>query len=162
MPKKQTDYRKKLSKVIEKRFPGAKLLSLDTEQESALLLQHLASQKQQHLAFRDQRAHLLADAAKFEPSSDSASVGTLKVSGYVRGRSLNVNRLVHIVGHGDFQMNQVDAPPDLFAVNLKCPGGQLASRKEQVGPVPVQVWRRCSSPMGGGHGLSCSLLTLAG
>ncbi|XP_039180213.1 pre-rRNA-processing protein TSR1 homolog isoform X1 [Crotalus tigris] len=131
MPKKQTDYRKKLSKVIEKRFPGAKLFSLDTEQESALLLQHLASQKQQHLAFRDRRAHLLADAAKFVPSSDSGLVGTLKVSGYVRGRSLNVNSLVHIVGHGDFQMNQVDAPPDLFALNLKCPGGQLASRKKQ-------------------------------
>ncbi|XP_034286638.1 pre-rRNA-processing protein TSR1 homolog [Pantherophis guttatus] len=130
-PKKQTDYRKKLSKVTEKRFPGAKLFSLNTEQESALLLQHLASQKQQHLAFRDRRAHLLADAAEFVPNSDSATVGTLKVSGYVRGRSLNVNSLVHVVGHGDFQMNQMDAPPDLFALNPKCPGGQLASRKKQ-------------------------------
>ncbi|KAG8141164.1 hypothetical protein E2320_006820, partial [Naja naja] len=94
-PKKQTDYRKKLSKATEKRFPGARLFPLHTEQESALLLQHLASQKQQHLAFRDRRAHLLADVAEFVPSSDSAAVGTLKVSGYVRGHSLNVNSLVH-------------------------------------------------------------------
>ncbi|KAG8141163.1 hypothetical protein E2320_006820 [Naja naja] len=130
-PKKQTDYRKKLSKATEKRFPGARLFPLHTEQESALLLQHLASQKQQHLAFRDRRAHLLADVAEFVPSSDSAAVGTLKVSGYVRGHSLNVNSLVHVVGHGDFQMNQMDAPPDLFALNPKGPGGQLASRKEQ-------------------------------
>ncbi|XP_070621191.1 pre-rRNA-processing protein TSR1 homolog [Erythrolamprus reginae] len=130
-PKKQTDYRKKLTKVTEKRFPGAKLFPLATEQESALLLQHLGSQKQQHLAFRDRRAHLLADAAEFVPSADSPAVGTLKVSGYVRGRSLNVNSLVHIVGHGDFQMGQMDAPPDPFVLNPKCPGGQLAARKKQ-------------------------------
>ncbi|KAM6431943.1 pre-rRNA-processing protein TSR1 homolog [Liasis olivaceus] len=131
LPKKQIDSRKKLSKAVEKRFPGAKLFSLDTEQESVLLLQHLASQKQQHLAFRDRRAHLLAEAAEFVPSSDSALVGTLKVSGYVRGQSLDVNTLVHIVGHGDFQMSQVDAPRDLFALNFKFPGGQLTSKKKQ-------------------------------
>ncbi len=34
--------------------------------------------------------------------------GTLKVSGYVRGRALSVNQLVHIPGVGDFQMSQVD------------------------------------------------------
>ncbi|KAJ7305288.1 hypothetical protein JRQ81_011205 [Phrynocephalus forsythii] len=115
--KKQLDCRKKLSKAIEKRFPEAKLFPLDTEQDSLLLLQHLATQKQRHLAFRDRRAHLLADAAEFLPSSDAASVGTLKVSGYVRGRRLDVNSLVHIVGHGDFQMAQVDAPPEPFVLN---------------------------------------------
>ncbi|XP_063167634.1 pre-rRNA-processing protein TSR1 homolog [Candoia aspera] len=135
LPKKQTDCRKKLSKAVEKRFPGAKLFPLDTEQESALLLQHLASQKHQHLAFRDRRAHLLGEAAEFVPSPDSTLVGTLKVSGYVRGRSLDVNTLVHIVGHGDFQMSQVDAPRDLFNLNVRFPGGQLARRKKQDDPV---------------------------
>ncbi|KAH0623029.1 hypothetical protein JD844_030927 [Phrynosoma platyrhinos] len=115
--KKQMDCRKNLSKAIEKRFPEAKLFPLDTEQESALLLQHLASQKQRHLAFRDRRPHLLAEAAEFVPSLQSALVGTLKVSGYVRGQRLNVNSLVHIVGHGDFQMSQMDAPQDPFALN---------------------------------------------
>ena len=33
--------------------------------------------------------------------------GTFKVSGYVRGRALTVNSLVHIPGLGDFQMAQV-------------------------------------------------------
>uniref|UniRef100_A0A670ZAT3 Pre-rRNA-processing protein TSR1 homolog n=1 Tax=Pseudonaja textilis TaxID=8673 RepID=A0A670ZAT3_PSETE len=136
-PKKQTDYRKKLSKGTEKRFPGARLFPLHTEQETALLLQHLAGQKQQHLAFRDRRAHLLADAAEFVPSSDSATVGTLKVSGYVRGRSLNVNSLVHVVGHGDFQMNQVDAPPDPFVGPLPGPGLTEISAAEMEEEVKV-------------------------
>lgn len=122
--KKQIDLQKKLRKITEKRFPEAKLFPLNTEQESVLLLHHLTTQKQRHLAFRDRRAYLLADAVGFVPGSDSALVGTLKVSGYVRGRSLNVNSLVHIVGHGDFQMSQVDATPEPFRQNLRARRGQ--------------------------------------
>ncbi|TFK00372.1 matrix metalloproteinase-17-like [Platysternon megacephalum] len=58
------------------------------------------------------------------PSHDSDLVGTLKVSGFVRGRTLNVNSLVHIVGHGDFQISQVDAPPDPFSLNPRVAKGQ--------------------------------------
>ena len=36
-------------------------------------------------------------------------VGTLEVSGYVRGRPLSVNGLLHIPGLGDFQMTQVSS-----------------------------------------------------
>ncbi|XP_021067696.1 pre-rRNA-processing protein TSR1 homolog isoform X1 [Mus pahari] len=116
-PKKQIDARKKLSKIVEKRFPEDKLLLLDTQQESGMLLRQLANQKQRHLAFRDRRAYLFAHVADFVPSEESDLVGTLKISGYVRGRTLNVNSLLHIVGHGDFQMNQIDAPVDPFPLN---------------------------------------------
>lgn len=40
------------------------------------------------------------------------SLGTLKVTGYVRGQPLCVNSLVHIPGWGDFQMSRIDAPED--------------------------------------------------
>ncbi|KAM3660878.1 pre-rRNA-processing protein TSR1 homolog [Ammospiza maritima maritima] len=129
-PKKRIDARKKLSKCIEKRFPEAKLFPLNTEQESSLLLRHLSSQKQRHLAFRARRAHLLARAAEFVPSQDSDLVGTLKVSGFVRGQTLNVNSLVHIVGHGDFQLSQVDAPPDPLSLNPRVVKGQKRSQQD--------------------------------
>ncbi|NWY18853.1 TSR1 protein, partial [Aphelocoma coerulescens] len=131
-PKKRIDARKKLSKSIEKRFPEAKLFPLNTEQESSLLLRHLSSQKQRHLAFRDRRAHLLARAAEFVPSQDSDLVGTLKVSGFVQGQTLNVNSLVHIVGHGDFQVSQVDAPPDPLSLNPRVVKGQKRSQDMEV------------------------------
>ncbi|XP_051848111.1 pre-rRNA-processing protein TSR1 homolog isoform X2 [Antechinus flavipes] len=117
LPKKQADAKKKLSKVLEKRFPGDKLLHLDTPQDAVLLLRQLANQKQRHLAFRDRRSYLFAHTADFVPSQESSSVGTLKLSGYVRGQTLNVNRLLHIVGHGDFQIKQIDAPTDPFPLN---------------------------------------------
>ncbi|EDK99279.1 mCG128602, partial [Mus musculus] len=116
-PKKQIDARKKLSKTVEKRFPEDKLLLLDTQQESGMLLRQLANQKQRHLAFRDRRVYLFTHVADFVPSEESDLVGTLKISGYIHGRTLNVNSLLHIVGHGDFQMNQIDAPVDLFPLN---------------------------------------------
>mgnify|MGYP001804191401 CR=1 FL=1 len=50
------------------------------------------------------------------------SVGTLKVTGYLRGPPLTVNRLVHIPGYGDFQMNKIVAPTDPHPlVSLKRP-----------------------------------------
>ncbi|KAK2110578.1 ribosome biogenesis protein tsr1 [Saguinus oedipus] len=115
--KKQIDARKKLSKAVEKRFPDNKLLLLDTQQEAGMLLRQLANQKQQHLAFRDRRAYVFAHAVEFVPSEENNFVGNLKISGYVRGQTLNVNRLLHIVGHGDFQMKQIDAPVDPFPLN---------------------------------------------
>ncbi|KAG8450791.1 hypothetical protein GDO86_003163 [Hymenochirus boettgeri] len=115
--KKKTDMKKQLSKVIEIRFPDAKLFHLDTEMEAAVLLRQITTQKQRHLAFRSRRSYLLTQRAEFQPTNESGLVGTLKVSGYVRGQDLNVNRLVHIVGHGDFQMSQIDAPPDPYPLN---------------------------------------------
>ncbi|XP_067866919.1 pre-rRNA-processing protein TSR1 homolog isoform X1 [Heterodontus francisci] len=117
--KKRTDTKKNLSKMLEKRFLDAKPFHLDTEQEAVLVIRHIAMQKQRHIAFRDQRSYLLAQRVAFEASDESGLVGTLKVSGYVRGQPLDVNRLVHIVGHGDFQMGQIDGPPDPMPLNPK-------------------------------------------
>ena len=40
--------------------------------------------------------------------------GTLKLTGYLRGRNLSVNRLVHLPGWGDYQMTQIDAVNDPY------------------------------------------------
>lgn len=40
------------------------------------------------------------------------TLGTLKITGYLRGTALSVNQLVHIPGLGDFQLSQIDAPND--------------------------------------------------
>ncbi|XP_053502919.1 pre-rRNA-processing protein TSR1 homolog [Ictalurus furcatus] len=117
--KKRTESRRALSRVAEARFPEARLFPLDTEQDAVQLLRHLGAQKQRRLAFRSRRSHMLVKSASYNPSSRQegtggppTGLGTLRVSGYVRGRPLQVNRLVHIAGHGDFQLSQIDAPTD--------------------------------------------------
>ncbi|XP_037631809.1 pre-rRNA-processing protein TSR1 homolog [Sebastes umbrosus] len=117
--KKRVESRRVLSKITEIRFPDARLFPLDSEQDATLLLRHLGTQRQRKLGFRSRRSHLLAQHITFTPNSPTegtgsgpTGLGTLCVSGYVRGRPLQVDRLVHISGHGDFQLSQIDAPSD--------------------------------------------------
>jgi len=44
----------------------------------------------------------------------SEGTGVLKVSGYVRGQSLSANQLVHLPGHGDFQLLQIDTATEPY------------------------------------------------
>ncbi|XP_034025043.1 pre-rRNA-processing protein TSR1 homolog [Thalassophryne amazonica] len=113
--KKRIEARKALTTITEVRFPDARLFPLDSEHDATLLLRHLGSQRQRKLGFRSRRSHLLAQHITYTPNSPddtTSDLGTLCVSGYVRGRPLQVNRLVHIAGHGDFQLSQIDAPAD--------------------------------------------------
>ncbi|KAM6933854.1 pre-rRNA-processing protein TSR1 homolog [Xenentodon cancila] len=126
--KKRVESRRALSKIAEVRFPDARLFPLDSEQDATLLLRHLGSQRQRKLGFRSRRSHLIAQNVTFTPNSPAegtgdrpTGLGTLCVSGYVRGRPLGVNRLVHISGHGDFQLSQIDAPSDPLPLNLTTP-----------------------------------------
>uniref|UniRef100_A0A672ZTI2 Pre-rRNA-processing protein TSR1 homolog n=1 Tax=Sphaeramia orbicularis TaxID=375764 RepID=A0A672ZTI2_9TELE len=120
--KKRVESRRALTKITEVRFPDARLFSLDSEQEATLLLRHLGSQRQRKLGFRSRRSHLLAQHVTFTPNLEGigggpTGLGTLCVSGYVRGCPLRVDRLVHISGYGDFQLSQIDAPSDPLPLN---------------------------------------------
>lgn len=117
--KKRTESRRALSRLAEARFPEARLFPMDTDQDAMLLLRHLGAQKQRRLAFRSRRSHVLVESASYVPSSGQegtgglpTGLGTLRVSGYIRGSPLQVNRLVHIAGYGDFQLSQIDAPKE--------------------------------------------------
>ncbi|KAM9359767.1 pre-rRNA-processing protein TSR1 homolog [Symphorus nematophorus] len=123
--KKRVESRRALSKITEVRFPDARLFPLDSEQDATLLLRHLGTQRQRKLGFRSRRSHLVAQHVTFTPNGPAeetgggpTGLGTLCVSGYVRGRPLRVDRLVHISGHGDFQLSQIDAPADPLPLNV--------------------------------------------
>uniref|UniRef100_A0A4W6G6M7 Pre-rRNA-processing protein TSR1 homolog n=1 Tax=Lates calcarifer TaxID=8187 RepID=A0A4W6G6M7_LATCA len=126
--KKRVESKRALSKITEVRFPDARLFPLDSEQDATLLLRHLGTQRQRKLGFRSRRSHLLAQHVTFTPNGPAegmgggpTGLGTLCVSGYVRGRPLRVDRLVHISGHGDFQLSQIDASTDPLPLHLTTP-----------------------------------------
>merc|ERR1719237_1938441 len=54
----------------------------------------------------------------FRPLNGS-SEGTLKITGYIRGDKINVNRLIHIPGWKDFQLEKIEklADPQAFFKN---------------------------------------------
>uniref|UniRef100_A0A8C1SZP5 TSR1 ribosome maturation factor n=1 Tax=Cyprinus carpio TaxID=7962 RepID=A0A8C1SZP5_CYPCA len=121
--KKRTESRRALLRLLESHFPEPRLFSVNSEQDATLLLRHLSAQKQRRLGFRSRRSHLLAQRATYIPntSQDGTGLGTLSVSGYIRGCPLQVNRLVHITGHGDFQLSQIDAPADPLPIVTAAP-----------------------------------------
>ncbi|XP_052800654.1 pre-rRNA-processing protein TSR1 homolog [Mya arenaria] len=110
--KKQKDIKKQLQKTMERWFPDEKVHTPDSQQEFMLILRQITSQKLRDIHFRENRAYLMSEHVSFEVSKDSEEYGTLKVTGYVRSRTLNTNRLVHVTGLGDFQLSQVDLLED--------------------------------------------------
>ena len=81
------------------------LFSLYVIQDASTILRCISNQKQRGVFYRDSHPHLVVDKMKFEDEQNG--FGTLKVSGYIRGRTLSVNGLVHLPKYGAFQMSQV-------------------------------------------------------
>lgn len=77
----------------------------------------IGGQKKNTLHNKDNRPHLHADAVEFVPNTTDVALGTLKVTGFLRGKSLSVNGLVHVPGLGDFQMSQIDKAVDRYKLD---------------------------------------------
>ncbi|XP_033744471.1 pre-rRNA-processing protein TSR1 homolog isoform X2 [Pecten maximus] len=117
--KKQNEAKKTIQRHIDKRFPTEKFHAIDLPQDALLVLRRITNHKLPPVFFRDNRPHMLAESIEFEIDSEESEVGTLKLSGYLRGRSLSANGLIHLPGWGDFQMLQIDAPNDPHPFNQK-------------------------------------------
>jgi len=117
--KKQTDAKKGIHKQLEKWFPEIKLHAIDSGQEAGVILRLLANQKQKRIFYRERRPYLLADTVENVGDANEENKGTVKISGYVRGRPLSVNQLVFLPGVGEFQMSQIDAPLDPYSLKKK-------------------------------------------
>lgn len=108
-----------IQKFIEKSFPVEKLVCLDTKSDGFNVFRRIGNQKQKTLHNKDNRPHLFCENVEYVENTDDASAGTLKVTGHLRGISLDVNSLVHIPGLGDFQMSQIDVLNDPFKVDAE-------------------------------------------
>ncbi|CDW55803.1 DUF663 and AARP2CN domain containing protein [Trichuris trichiura] len=75
---------------------------LDTVKEQDALLRLMSSCSTKPLSLQEYRTRLLVESCTI------TGLCTLRLCGYVRGPSLDVNRLVHIPGWGDYQLTSVD------------------------------------------------------
>ncbi|RWS29097.1 pre-rRNA-processing protein TSR1-like protein [Leptotrombidium deliense] len=117
--KKQSDVKKNLKKAVESKFPDEKILTVDNDQQCLQLFNLMVNCKKKSMSYRKQRAQVLAEKFEFEPNNDTPNKGTLKVTGFVRNRSMNVNGLVHITGWGDFQLSEIEFVDDPYTSNEK-------------------------------------------
>lgn len=118
-PKKnlQQDIRQSLESFFTHFFPTeGKLYALEADSECVNCIRTIAQKLPKSLNWRDARGYVLADKATWVSgaelglsSADSPEeFGYVVVEGTSRGVGFNCNRLVHITGHGDFQVERIE------------------------------------------------------
>lgn len=135
-PKKRTTEKQNVQKLISKWLPEEKVMQLDKSSDGLNLLRRIGNQKRNILHHREKRPYLLAEEVEYVPDAEG-ELGTLKVSGYLRGMPLNVNGLVHIAGLGDFQMSRIDGLDDPHPLNLGKENTKTDSMDAEVTKVSV-------------------------
>jgi len=107
-PKKHTEVKKLLAKSLERKLPVEKVWSVEGEVEAVNLVRAVGCQKRREVKHRDRRANMLGEKVEWKEDEAGGGVGTLAVTGYVRGSALSANRLVHVPGWGDFQVDRIE------------------------------------------------------
>lgn len=130
--KKQCDMKKWGQRFFETEFSGqAKAIDASN---SSLLARTLSTTAPRRIHWRSIRSYLLADSAEVVPVDGprGAEVGTLHVRGYIRGRPLGVNQVIHVGDVGHFALRQINVAAEPFPVKRKdhgsgAPAGQIAA-----------------------------------
>uniref|UniRef100_A0A1B0DRC0 Uncharacterized protein n=1 Tax=Phlebotomus papatasi TaxID=29031 RepID=A0A1B0DRC0_PHLPP len=131
-PKKRIPMKSSIQKIVEKLIPDQKLVTLDTNSDALNLLRKIGAQKKNKLKNRMCRPHLYADKVEY-------SQEVLKVTGYLRGTPLDVNRLVYIPGLGDFQMAQIDVTTDPYPIDKRNMDQEIATKVFAVADEKLQT-----------------------
>ncbi|KAL5335273.1 hypothetical protein BJX70DRAFT_390753 [Aspergillus crustosus] len=110
-PKKRPQVANSLKSYLNHFFPAVdKVLSVDSRQECANAIRSLCTATPKGIRWRDDRSWMLIENVQW-PESASDQVDDVVVTGVVRARGLKSDRLVHIPGWGDFQIDSItDAP----------------------------------------------------
>ena len=92
-------------------FPSVeKVLSLDSRQECSNVVRSLCTATPKGIRWRDDRSWMLIENIKW-PDNQTDVVDDVVVTGVIRGKGLKADRLVHLPGWGDFQVDSITAAP---------------------------------------------------
>lgn len=117
--KMQSEMRKWGQRFFETEFAGqAKAIDASN---SSLLARTLSTTAPRRIHWRSIRSYLLADSADVVPVDGprGAEFGTLHVRGYIRGRPLGVNQVIHVGDAGHFGLRQINAAAEPLPVKPK-------------------------------------------
>lgn len=101
--KKQTEVRQSLQSYFSHFFPECdKLFSYENSSDALHVARTMSQKLPKGIRWRDCRPYILADNVYFDEES-----GCAVVEGIVRGERINPDRLVHVPGCGDFQVDKI-------------------------------------------------------
>lgn len=88
-----------------------RVFDLDTPADRINAVRALCEGRPADVRWREGRAWVLAEDVSWVD-------GVMGVTGVVRGAQLSANRLVHLPGYGDFQINKVSFNPPTYALSI--------------------------------------------
>ncbi|ODM16065.1 hypothetical protein SI65_08499 [Aspergillus cristatus] len=92
-------------------FPSVeKVLSLDSRQECSNVIRSLCTATPKGIRWRDERSWMLIENIQW-PETAADVVDNVVLTGVVRGKGLKADRIAHIPGWGDFQIDSITAAP---------------------------------------------------
>ncbi|KAL2820438.1 hypothetical protein BJX63DRAFT_380781 [Aspergillus granulosus] len=110
-PKKRQQVASSLKSFLNYFFPSVdKVLSVDSRQECSNVIRSICTATPKGIRWRDERSWMLIEDIRW-PESASSEVDDVVLTGVVRGRGLKADRLVHVPGWGDFQVDAITAAP---------------------------------------------------
>ncbi|OJJ58977.1 hypothetical protein ASPSYDRAFT_89700 [Aspergillus sydowii CBS 593.65] len=110
-PKKRPQVSVSLKSFLNHFFPAVdKVLSVDSRQECSNAIRSLCTATPKGIRWRDDRSWMLIENVKW-PESAGDAVDDVVLTGVVRGKGLKADRLVHVPGWGDFQIDGITAAP---------------------------------------------------
>lgn len=138
--KRQADMRKFGQRFFDTEFAG-QAKAVDASNTN-LLGRTLGTTPTRRVHWRSIRSYLLAESARIVPSDDSSGaeqLGTLHVRGYIRGRPLDVNQLVHVNDAGHFRMRQINSAKEPLPAKpkhgVRSDKGHLTSHETAEDPI---------------------------
>jgi pre-rRNA-processing protein TSR1 len=118
-PKRRPQVVSSLKSYINHFFPTIeKVLSLDSRQESSNVVRSLCTATPKGIRWRDDRSWMLIQDINW-PDVQGNMIDDVVVTGVVRGKGLKADRIVHIPGWGDFQIDSITAAPIPTTKNKK-------------------------------------------
>ncbi len=88
-----------------------KVSNLDSKSDCANLVRTLCTASTKGIRWRDDRTWMLVESVSWSEDGSAAGSSSATLSGVVRGRSLNPDRLLHVPTWGDFQIKSVRQIP---------------------------------------------------
>lgn len=107
--KVQADVKDSLFSYFSHFFPDSeRIYSTASSSDVMNLSRSLCQKTPKGVSWRDERSYLMASSYHWNADSSSETGGYLVAEGIVRGQGMTPDRLVHITGFGDFQVEKIE------------------------------------------------------
>lgn len=93
-------------------FPSLEKISvLDNKADCGNMVRSLCTATTKGIRWRDERSWMLVEDVAWDETANGFTTSHVNVTGIVRGKNMNPDRIVHVPGWGDFQVGKITEIP---------------------------------------------------